>query len=199
MVETIVPMVHGEKTRRWRAAAALHVAGSGAAGALLGLVAGSVGAGLGRLGLPDGLAGATLLATASAGAARETWSPGSWLPGRRRQVPREWSEALSPAASSFLYGSGLGLGFATHVHSAAYWVVVVASATSGDPAQGAALGAVFGLARAGAVVGLTTRLTGWDGVSHRQSQLNRAEGGMRRATSVVLALLAGATLTFIAR
>lgn len=191
MVEAIVPMVHGER-RGWRATAGLHVMGAALAGGLVGLASGGLGAGLSRLGATPRWRAGGLAAVAAVAAAREVWAPRSRLPGRRGQVPRRWSEELGPAATGLLYGVGLGLGFATHVTTAAYWATVTASVALADPAWGSLLGALFGLVRAGAVVVLTWRLPDWDGVGRRQAQLDRSEPFMRVGTAVVLAALAGA-------
>src|ERR687894_208711 len=102
MVETIAPVVHGERRSRWWAAVGLHALGATVAAAAFGAL----------LGAPWGAAGLTVvIAVAALYAARELFGVPVPLPDRRRQVPEWWRTFFPASISSFLYGLGLGIGF----------------------------------------------------------------------------------------
>jgi site-specific recombinase len=145
MVETIVPVVHGERRRRYIASVVLHTLGAvlaaGAFGALLGLVGQLLGA-------PWGVAGAALVVAVSLMyAAREGLGLRVPLPCRRRQVPQWWRNFFSPPVAAFLYGLGLGIGFLTFLTYGTYVAVSVAAVALGSPEIGALLLAPFGIGR----------------------------------------------------
>ncbi|MGH2675482.1 MAG: MauE/DoxX family redox-associated membrane protein, partial [Actinomycetota bacterium] len=73
------------------------------------------------------------------------------LPELRRQVPEWWRSAFSPGTAGFLYGLGLGVGFATHLRHGTLVAVAAAALSSGDPLLAAGAMAGFGLARSLAV------------------------------------------------
>ena len=145
MVETIAPVVYGDRAR-WRAALALH-----AAGALL--AAGAFGAALGEagrlLGAPWGVAGLAAVAmTALVYGLREAVPAVRVpVPQARRQVPDWWRSFFSWPASAALYGAGLGIGFFTYLAHGTLVVVALAAVASGRPIAGAILVGPFGLAR----------------------------------------------------
>jgi hypothetical protein len=145
MAQTITPVVHGGRRRRWAATLAFHVLGAtlsaGALGAMLG------GAGL-AIGAPWGPGGLIVVATiAGLYALRELARVPIPIPDLRRQVPEWWRTWFSPQAAAFLYGLGLGVGFATHLRHGTLVAVSAAALATGDPLLGALMVAPFGLAR----------------------------------------------------
>jgi hypothetical protein len=149
MVDTITPVVHGGNRRRWAGTVVLHVAGATVSAATLGAALGGVGA---VLGAPWGLAGAVLVAViALLYLARETVELPVPVLDARRQVPQWWRETFPPGATAFLYGLGLGVGFATHLRHGTLVAVAAAVVAGGDPAAGAVALGAFGAARSIAV------------------------------------------------
>jgi hypothetical protein len=145
MVETIAPVVHGERRSRWWVSVALHALGATVAAATFGAVLGGLGA---LVGAPWGPAGLVSVAVVAAMyAARELAGLRVPIPDRRRQVPEWWRTFFPPPAASFLYGLGLGVGFLTYLRHGTLVAVAVAALATGDPLLGAVLVAPFGLAR----------------------------------------------------
>jgi hypothetical protein len=145
MVETIVPVVHGEKRSSYRLAVALHVFGATVAAAVMGTLLGLAGM---ALGAPWNDAGLIVLAVvAAAYALREAFGLPLPLPDRHRQVPDWWRTFFSPPAAAFLYGLGLGVGFLTFLTFGTLVAVATGALVSGDPLVGAIVCAPFGLAR----------------------------------------------------
>ena len=145
MVETIAPVVHGERRSRWWAAVGLHALGATVAAAAFGAVLGAFGA---VLGAPWGAAGLTaVIAVAALYAARELFGVPVPLPDRRRQVPEWWRTFFPASISSFLYGLGLGIGFLTYLRHGTLVAVTATALAGGEPLAGAVLVAPFGLAR----------------------------------------------------
>jgi hypothetical protein len=180
MAEVMAPAVGG--TRQWRTAAGLHVAAGGAAGGVVGLMAAAIGAVI--------PVGSLMLAMVAAlAAARELWWPASRLPGRAAQVPRRWGDELEPSAAALAYGAVLGVGFATYVTTAAYWVTMLAAAHTARPGPGFAVGASFGVARAGAVVAANAGSRTWVKVHERNAALAAVATPARLMVAIVLALL----------
>src|SRR5918996_92408 len=109
MVETITPVVHGGRTRRWALALALHVVGAGIAAAAFGAVLGAAGM---ALGAPWGAAG--FVAIGALGVlylTREAFGVRVPVPQLRRQVPDWWRTFFGFETAALLYGMGLGIGF----------------------------------------------------------------------------------------
>jgi hypothetical protein len=145
MVETITPVVHGGRTRRWGAALALHVAGATLSAAAFGVLLALVGA---ALGAPWGRAGLAVVATLAATyLLAEVAGLRIPVPQLRRQVPAWWRSFFPLAPAALLYGVGLGVGFVTYVAHGTLVVVAAAAVASGRPAAGAAFLGAFGLAR----------------------------------------------------
>jgi hypothetical protein len=146
MVETITPVVHGGSRRRWASALLFHVAGATLSAAALGAVIGGIGE---ALGAPWGPAGALVgAAVALLYLGREAFGVPVPVLEARRQVPQWWREAFSPETAALLYGTGLGVGFATHLGHGTLVAVAAAVAISGDPVAGAVAVGAFGVARA---------------------------------------------------
>jgi methylamine utilization protein MauE len=145
MVETIAPVVHGERRSRWWGAVVLHAVGTTLAAAAFGAALGAVGA---LLGAPWGAVGLGAIAVvAGLYAARELLGLPIPLPDRRRQVPEWWRTFFPAPVSSLLYGLGLGIGFLTYLRHGTLVAVSVGAVAGGDPWLGAALVTPFGVAR----------------------------------------------------
>jgi len=145
MLGSITPLGQRGRTAGWGTAVGFYVAGSVAGGSLVGAAAGAVGALVIRTPGPTGLwiaAAAALLA-----AAVDAAYGGRRLPGPARQVNEEWLVRYR----AWVYGGGfgfqLGTGIATVVTTAGVYAMLLVAAASGSWATGAAIGAVFGLAR----------------------------------------------------
>jgi hypothetical protein len=150
MAQTITPVGHGGRGSRWAASVALHAAGATLSAGLLGALLGGVGL---LLGAPWGLPGAIVVAVLAAlYAAREMGGLPVPLPDARRQVPEWWRTQLAPGPASFLYGLGLGVGFATHLRHGTLVAAAAAVVAGGKPVLGALVLAPFGLARAATVL-----------------------------------------------
>jgi hypothetical protein len=144
MAETIVPVVHGKRSR-YRIAVALHVGAAGLAAALFGAAAGTIGL---LLGAPWGTASYVVVGViAILYSLREVFGLPLPLFDRHRQVPDWWRTFYGPMTTAILYGAGLGIGFLTYLRHGTFVVVTAAALTFGDPLLGAALCAPFGLAR----------------------------------------------------
>ncbi|MGI8804852.1 MAG: hypothetical protein ACR2IN_04065 [Thermoleophilaceae bacterium] len=193
MVETIVPVVHGDSRRRYLATVALHTLGTTLAATAFGALLGGLGA---LLGAPWGVAGAVLVAAVSLlYAAREAVGLRVPLPCRRRQVPQWWRSFFSPSVTALLYGLGLGVGFLTFLTYGTYVAVTVAAFAVGDPLVAALLLAPFGIAR-GLSVLLAARVTSFEGgaaVVDRIQAVGQTRAP-RAVNAVALAALAGAAL-----
>jgi hypothetical protein len=143
MVETITPVVHGGRGRRWVALLALHATGATLAAAAFGAALGGVGA---LLGGPWDI-GLAIVAGAAGLYLAEVFGARVPVPQLRRQVPNWWRTFFPFGIASFLYGVGLGVGFFTFLTRGTLVVVSVAALVSGEPLIGALVLAPFGLAR----------------------------------------------------
>lgn len=156
MVETITPVVHGGRKKKYWTSVALHALGTTLAAATFGLVLGGIGA---LLRAPWGRIGAVVVAVvATMYAVREALGLRIPLPERHKQVPQWWRDFFSAPVSSFLYGAGLGIGFFTFLQFGTYVAVAGAAFLSGDPIIGVLICLPFGLTR-GLTVVLTARAT----------------------------------------
>jgi hypothetical protein len=150
MVETIAPVVHGERRSGWWVSVALHALGATVAAAAFGAALGGLGA---LVGAPWGRAGlVAVVVVAALYAARELAGLRVPIPDRRRQVPEWWRTFFPARAASFLYGLGLGVGFLTYLRHGTLVAVAVAALATGDPVLGAVLVVAFGLARGISIV-----------------------------------------------
>lgn len=156
MVETITPVVHGGRRKRYWSSVALHALGATLAAATFGLILGGAGA---LLRAPWGRLGAAIVAVvAIMYLVREAFGLQIPLPERHAQVPQWWRDFFSPPLASFLYGAGLGIGFFTFLQFGTYVAVAAAAFLSGDALIGLLVCLPFGLTRGLSVV-LTARAT----------------------------------------
>src|SRR5918994_88861 len=163
MVETITPVVHGGRTRRWVVALALHVLGAGLAAAAFGAVLGAAGM---ALGAPWGAAG--FVAIGALGVlylTREAFGMRVPVPQLRRQVPDWWRTFFGFETAALLYGIGLGIGFLTFLRHGTFVVVSSAAIATGRPLLGALIVAPFGIARGLSATVASTSRTQEDGTA----------------------------------
>src|ERR687898_78236 len=163
MVETITPVVHGGRTRRWALALALHVVGAGIAAAAFGAVLGAAGT---ALGAPWGAAG--FVAIGALGVlylTREAFGVRVPVPQLRRQVPDWWRTFFGFETAALLYGMGLGIGFLTFLRHGTFVVVSAAAISTGRPLLGVLLVAPFGIARGLSATVASTSRTQEDGTA----------------------------------
>ncbi len=150
MAETITPVVHGGRRRRWAGEVALHVSGATLAAAAFGALLGGAGRLLGAQWGGGGLILVTGLAVLYL--TREAFDLSVPVPQARRQVPEGWRTFFSRPVFAFLYGAGLGVGFLTYLTHGTLVAVAAVSATTASPLLGAAVMAPFGFARGLSVV-----------------------------------------------
>ena len=190
MVETIAPVVHGDRRSRYRLAVALHTLGAALAAGALGLALGGLGA---LLGAPWGMAGLIAVAfVAGIYLLREAVGLPVPIPDRHRQVPEWWRSFYSPPVAALLYGLGLGVGFLTFLSFGTYVAVAAAALASGDPLIGALLCMPFGLARG--LSGMVSSRTGSaDAAASVTDRLEELAGGRlpRAVNALALAALFG--------
>lgn len=190
MVETISPVVHGGRNRRYYSAVALHAVGATVSALALGGVLGALGM---LLGAPWGAEGLWFVAAVAVlYALRELARVPVPLPDLDRQVPDWWRTFYSRNVAAFLYGLGLGIGFATYLSFGTLVAVAAGALATGSPAVGALLMGGFGLARGVSVLVVSARAP--------EHALEKLEGPrLRRRAAVLngLALLAIAALAMI--
>jgi hypothetical protein len=169
MVETVAPVVYGDKRSRYRLALLFHFAPATVAAALVGALAGGIGW---LLGAPWGTAGTVVvIALAALYAFREVSGVPIPVPDRHKQVPLWWRTFYSPPIAGMLYGLGIGVGYLTYLSFGTYFVVTVAAATTGDVLVAAALTAPFGFGR-----GLSVLLANWGaGGEERHSGIDKVD------------------------
>jgi hypothetical protein len=192
MLASITPL--GERGRHaiWGLTTAVFVAGSTAAGAAVGALAGE----LGRLLLGAAPGGASALALAAAlvvGLALDFRARGGPLPGPRRQVSEDWLHAYRSWVYGLGFGVQLGAGAATIVNASAVYATFVAAALAAAPAGGAIVGACFGAVRGLTLLAGARVRTPADLVALHRA-LHRARPAARRAGLAVQGLVALALL-----
>ena len=191
MVETITPVVHGGRTRRWAVALALHVLGAGLAAAAFGAALGAAGM---ALGAPWDAAG--FVAIGGLGVlylTREAFGVRVPVPQLRRQVPDWWRTFFGFETAALLYGMGLGIGFLTFLRHGTLVVVSSAAIATGRPLLGALLVAPFGVARGLSATVASTSRTQEDGTALVGRLSSSASWvGWRVAHAVALAAVIGA-------
>ncbi|MQB00913.1 MAG: hypothetical protein GEU78_11585 [Actinobacteria bacterium] len=150
MVETITPVVHGGRNRRYWISVVLHVVATTLTAAAFGGLLGGIGF-LARA--PWGPVGrALVVGIALLYAARELFGVRVPVPDRHRQVPEWWRTFYPPPVAATLYGIGLGVGFLTFLSFGTFVAVSVGAFLTADPARGALIVGPFGLARGLSVI-----------------------------------------------
>ena len=154
MLTSITPLGERGRASRWPVTATAYVVGSIAGGTTIGLLAGLVG----EL-LPlerDGAAVAALVVLAVVAVLGLLVELGRLPspPGPARQVDEDWLHRYRGWVYGLGYGAQLGLGVVTIITSTTVHLLLLLAVLTGSPDAGAAVGAVFGVARALPVLGL---------------------------------------------
>jgi len=188
MLGSITPLGQRGRIAGWGWTVGFYVAGSVAAGALIGAILGAAGAALigaaaallvGAAGAATGPSGQMVslvvaAAAALAAAAADVLLRGRPLPGPTRQVNEDWLHLYR----GWVYGAGfgvqLGIGVATVVTTAGVYATLVIATVSGSAASGAVIGGVFGLARALPVL-LAARVRSTDALLEMDAGLRRLQ------------------------
>jgi cytochrome c biogenesis protein CcdA len=175
MVGTIIPMVHGERSkRRGHLILLAHIAGYVLGGLATGAVFGLIGAVLSHAIAPR-LHGLTILAMSSLlsmlcsagelGLAPFKWPQASWA------VPADWRLLRPRSMVAMLYGFLLGTGWTTRIPVSTFYVVAVWSLLGGNPGLGALAMATFGLGRAVPILWLFRRIATGDAACLKEQSL----------------------------
>jgi hypothetical protein len=157
MVQTIIPVVNGERrtTALWA-----HVVGSAIGGAALGGTLGVIGANISALVTSGGWKPTALLMAALLNALLALRELGLYrlsLPESHWQVPRTWRQTMPISLAAFLYGLLLGTGILTRVGSGLFYSFAVLIVLLGAPGTGMVLGVLYGLARSISVTAIVIR------------------------------------------
>lgn len=181
MLASISPFGERARNNRWLVTVAMFAAACAAGGAALGALAGVLGSW--TVGPPMGgsyrwvVAGACLAAAAADAA--------GWVLPPHRQVDESWLTSYRRWVYACGFGLQLGSGVMTVITTSAVPLVFLLSFLGADPVLGAALGAVFGLARAAPLAGLAGAATPGS-LRRRHRRLAGAAPGARWATVGVL-------------
>jgi sulfite exporter TauE/SafE len=166
MLSSIHPLGERARRSRWWLTTTAYVLGSAAGGAVLGLMAGAVGAALGLSLSPWVVAAVCVIIVVL-----DVTGVPSW----HRQVNEDWLRQYR----GWVYGGGfgfqLGLGVVTIVTTAAVYGVVALAALSGSLWTGLVLGAVFGLSRSLPLLSVAR--------VHRADQLRKLHVRLQRAAA----------------
>jgi sulfite exporter TauE/SafE len=150
MLGSITPLGERGHARRWSATVTHYVLGSMLGGAVVGGLAGLVGAGLAALGLslPGPWVLGVLAVLCLVGGLLDLGVGNLRLPTVHRQVNEDWLARYRGWVVGGGFGFQLGLGVVTIVTTATVYVMLAAAVLSGSVGIGLVLGVVFGLARA---------------------------------------------------
>jgi sulfite exporter TauE/SafE len=192
MLASITPLGQRGRGASWRRTVTAYVVASIAAGALLGALFGAVGD-LAWSGTAPAwaLLAAAVLALVAAG-----FDATGRTTGPHRQVDETWLTRYRDWVVGLGYGFQLGLGGVTIVTSATVYVTWLLEVLTAGAVAGAAVGAVFGLARAlpllttGRIVDPATLRAAHRRWQSAASPVRRAAAAVAAATGVVLAVLA---------
>jgi hypothetical protein len=197
MVETITPVVHGGRNRRYWASVMLHVAATTLTALAFGAVLGGIGL---LVRAPWGPVGrVVVIAVALLYAARELFGMPVPVPDRHRQVPEWWRTFYSPPVAATLYGIGLGIGFFTFLTFGTFVAVSIGAFLTADPARGALIVGPFGLARGLSVI-LAAGARDQEAASavvDRLQDVGRGPAGRVTNGLVLVGVAAAAAATFV--
>lgn len=148
MLSSITPLGERGRGQRWWLTVTAFGVGAVLGGALVGLVAGGVGAALRSVGLEGSAAAWTAAGLALLALAVDV--PGSPLPlpRWRRQVDEDWLTRYRGWVYGFGFGLQLGLGLVTIVVSAVIYLAFALAVLSGSMAAAVAIGVAFGATKA---------------------------------------------------
>jgi hypothetical protein len=196
MLASISPVGEAARGQRWSVTATAYLVASALGGALVGLVAGTLGWALAAaVGTPSTAAVVAVLTVLAAGAVlidRDVLRVS--LPSWHRQVDETWLTRYR----GWVYGAGfgfqLGAGVLTRIPSAASHLVLVAAAATGSPGRGALVGVTFGAVRAAPLL-LAGRHRDPARLNAFHRRMDAASPVADRATSAAVAVAAAALVT----
>jgi MFS family permease len=196
MLASISPVGEAARGQRWSVTATAYLVASALGGALVGLVAGTLGWALAAaVGTPSTAAVVAVLAVLAAGAVlidRDVLRVS--LPSWHRQVDETWLTRYR----GWVYGAGFGLqlgaGVLTRIPSAASHLVLVAAAATGSPGGGALVGVTFGAVRAAPLL-LAGRHRDPAHLNAFHRRMDAAAPLADQVTSAVVAVAAAALVT----
>jgi hypothetical protein len=116
---------------------------------------------------------------------------------RKRQTEKYWAHEFGFLVASSMWGLHIGLGFATRITYAGFWVLVLIALAVGDPAYGAMLMLVYWLGRVLPVWIAPTRITSMSAAAELpaavlgDNSLYRRFVGLGLLWSAVIAVLLG--------
>ena len=149
MLTSINPLGERGRGTRWTRTMIWYTAGSVAGGALVGAAAGGVGYAIRELVSPSRTVVAVIIAVGCGLALLlELGVGGPRIPTIRRQVNEDWLAVYRGWVYGLGFGLQLGAGVVTVVTSVSIYAMLLLEACTGSIALGAAVGAIFGLARA---------------------------------------------------
>ncbi len=195
MISVVMPL--GQRNRSpafWLLRGLLYIVASSVGGMLVGGLVSALG-GLVRPWLPLPLALGALVVVALAYALHELHIWRLPHPERAWQVPNEWI-VRRPLLGVVAFGLTLGTGLFTYIPFTSFYLLLAWEALLTPPMQGAALGAVYGLARA-----LPVLVGGWvtwrgqpivpvhTGLMGAQPRLHRVTGGLLLLAAAALVAL----------
>lgn len=154
MLTSITPLGERGRASRWPVTATAYVVGSIAGGTTIGLLAGLVGELLPLERDGAAVAGLVVLAVAAVLGLLVELGRLPSPPGPARQVDEDWLHRYRGWVYGLGYGAQLGLGVVTIITSTTVHLLLLLAVLTGSPVAGAAVGAVFGVARALPVLGL---------------------------------------------
>jgi MFS family permease len=154
MLTSITPLGERGRASRWSVTTTAYVIGSVSGGLVAGLLAGTLGMLLPLQRSGAATAAAAALAVVAVLALLVELGRLPQPPGPRRQVDEDWLHRYRGWVYGLGYGTQLGLGVVTIITSTTMHVTFLLAVLSGSPVSGAAIGVVFGVARALPVLGL---------------------------------------------
>ena len=195
MLGSITPLGERGRGQRYPVTVGAFLIGAGGGGALAGALLG----GIGQLWVGGARAPAlvALALAAVVGLALDLRHGGTGLPSVRRQVNEDWFSRYRGWVYGFGFGAQLGVGVLTIVTISTVYVCLLAALLSGSVLVGAAIGAVFGVARwLSALLGI--RVVGPDGLARLAATIMRLDQPSRRVALVAQAAIVVALVAALA-
>ena len=192
MLASITPLGQRGRGASWRRTVTAYVVASVVGGALVGALLGLLGDAAWRS-TPPGWA---LVAVGVAALFVATLDLAGRVTGPRRQVDESWLTQYRDWVVGLGYGFQLGVGGLTIVTSATIYLTFLLELLTARPLAGAAVGAVFGLARALPLL-TTRRVVDPESLRAAPRRWQSAAGPVRQAAAAVAAAT-GVTLLVLA-
>ncbi|HEY0560156.1 MAG TPA: sulfite exporter TauE/SafE family protein [Frankiaceae bacterium] len=196
MLSSITPLGERGRSSRWSVTVAAYLVGSAAGGTAVGLLLGALGR---ALPLHRGAGAAAALAVLAAFAVVATAVEAGRLPQLptwHRQVDEDWLTRYRGWVYGVGFGAQLGAGLVTIVTSPLLYVALALELLSGSAPAGAALGLVFGVARAVPVLAMRP-VTSFDRLQAAHRRLADLAAVGRRVTAATLVAVAVAAAALL--